>query len=587
MALHDPLTGLANRTLLAERLQEAIDALAASACRRWTPAESGGSRGVAVYLLDLDEFKEINDVLGHDVGDDMLVAVARRLSAIVRPTDTVARLGGDEFVVVCDVESGEEEMLRIAERISAALARPYRIDGRTLVRAGLGGRRVRRQSRHRPVQAVEPGRRRHVRRQVEPSSGAPIHDGLTGWWRAPTAATPPSAPHRPGLPLQPVAARRRPGSGGRPGPRPRRPTAPGHRLRPPRRCRRRPDRGRPGAHRPFGLAAGQRVGRPGQPLGAGPRPGPSSRCSRWPSTWSTCTSPSPPACPTGCWWAGTSHPMVATFHRNGAAPCTPCWARGPSAGRPAGRPGRRLRGGPVDRVARPRRHLRGRVQRRSRSTATGTSTRGPPTGRPSCSSAGTRSAKGLRVLLEAFDRLADGRAGPGGPTVRRAAACCGSPGTDRRPMPCAAATPSRRFVWLGVLTEEEKLRRLAAADVLCAPSLGGESFGMVVLEAMAARTLVVASDIDGYRAAAGGARCWSRRVTDAAGRGPGRGPRGPAGRVRWRDRRWRVASREAGCRPGPGGPTSGRWTVGRMVRGPVPLGDGRAPALSGRTLLGP
>jgi diguanylate cyclase (GGDEF)-like protein len=97
-------------------------------------------RGVAVYLLDLDEFKEINDVLGHDVGDDMLIAVARRLSAIVRPSDTVARLGGDEFVVVCDIESGEDEMLRIAERISAALARPYRIDGRTLaVLASVGG----------------------------------------------------------------------------------------------------------------------------------------------------------------------------------------------------------------------------------------------------------------------------------------------------------------------------------------------------------------------------------------------------------------------------------------------------------------
>ena len=61
---------------------------------------------MAVFLLDLDEFKEINDVLGHDVGDDMLVAVARRLLAIVRPPDTVARLGGDEFVVVCDIESG-------------------------------------------------------------------------------------------------------------------------------------------------------------------------------------------------------------------------------------------------------------------------------------------------------------------------------------------------------------------------------------------------------------------------------------------------------------------------------------------------
>ena len=62
---------------------------------------------------------------------------------------------------------------------------------------------------------------------------------------------------------------------------------------------------------------------------------------------------------------------------------------------------------------------------------------------------------------------------------------------------------SSDIVWLGVLPEAEKLRRLVAADVLCAPSLGGESFGMVLLEAMAARTAVVASDIDGYRAAAG------------------------------------------------------------------------------------
>jgi diguanylate cyclase (GGDEF)-like protein/PAS domain S-box-containing protein len=137
LAMHDPLTGLANRTLLAARLQEAIDNLASR-----PPSEAGVGRGpgVAVFLLDLDEFKEVNDVLGHDVGDDMLVAVARRLLSIVRPSDTVARLGGDEFVVVCDVENGEEEMLRIADRISTALARPYRIDGRTLgVLASVGG----------------------------------------------------------------------------------------------------------------------------------------------------------------------------------------------------------------------------------------------------------------------------------------------------------------------------------------------------------------------------------------------------------------------------------------------------------------
>jgi len=140
MALHDPLTGLANRTLLAERLQQAIDGLTRSVSATSATGIGDGQHGVAVFLLDLDEFKEINDGLGHDVGDDMLIAVARRLSALVRPSDTVARLGGDEFVVVCDIERGEEEMLLINERISSALARPYRIDGRTLsVLASVGG----------------------------------------------------------------------------------------------------------------------------------------------------------------------------------------------------------------------------------------------------------------------------------------------------------------------------------------------------------------------------------------------------------------------------------------------------------------
>jgi len=142
LALHDPLTGLANRTLLAERLQEAIDGLARRSFGDGHLGEGGTSTtpGVAVYLLDLDDFKEINDELGHDVGDEMLVAVGRRLSAIVRPSDTVARLGGDEFVVLCAVEHGEEEMERIAERISDALARPYRIEGRTLTAlASVGG----------------------------------------------------------------------------------------------------------------------------------------------------------------------------------------------------------------------------------------------------------------------------------------------------------------------------------------------------------------------------------------------------------------------------------------------------------------
>ena len=111
--------------------------------------------------------------------------------------------------------------------------------------------------------------------------------------------------------------------------------------------------------------------------------------------------------------------------------------------------------------------------------------------------------KGLAVLLEAFDRLR-GPTGPGadaagsGPTLWVAG---DGPRTEalRQRHPEAAD-----LHWLGVLTEEEKVRRLVAADVVVAPSLGGESFGMVLVEAMAARAVVVASDIDGYREAAGG-----------------------------------------------------------------------------------
>ena len=147
LAHHDPLTGLANRMLLAIRMREAVDSLqvrGASGPAGIDPRDPERippeHPGVAVYLLDLDNFKEINDDFGHDVGDDLLVAVARRLAALVRPADTVARLGGDEFVVVCEIESGEEEMLRISRRIDAALARPYRIDDRTLVaEASVGG----------------------------------------------------------------------------------------------------------------------------------------------------------------------------------------------------------------------------------------------------------------------------------------------------------------------------------------------------------------------------------------------------------------------------------------------------------------
>lgn len=108
-ALHDPLTGLANRTLLTDRLEHAL----ARADRR---------RGiVAVLLLDLDRFKNVNDTLGHDRGDHLLVAVARRLAEVVRDCDTVARLGGDEFVVLAEDSGTAGDVIALAERLIDAI----------------------------------------------------------------------------------------------------------------------------------------------------------------------------------------------------------------------------------------------------------------------------------------------------------------------------------------------------------------------------------------------------------------------------------------------------------------------------------
>lgn len=128
LALHDPLTSVANRLLLDDRLRRALDRM-----RR-------GGGGVGVFLLDLDDFKAVNDMHGHDVGDEVLCAAAQRLLAATRPEDTVARLGGDEFVVVCEVSGGLPEVRVIADRIERALAEPYRLTRTTLsVSASVGG----------------------------------------------------------------------------------------------------------------------------------------------------------------------------------------------------------------------------------------------------------------------------------------------------------------------------------------------------------------------------------------------------------------------------------------------------------------
>jgi diguanylate cyclase (GGDEF)-like protein len=126
-ALHDPLTGLPNRTLVLDRLEQALAGL----------ARSPGS--VGVLFIDLDRFKEVNDTLGHDAGDQLLVETAERIRDVLRPTDTLARFGGDEFVILCEGLGGPEQGAVIANRIREAVAAPFVLGGqRTTVSASIG-----------------------------------------------------------------------------------------------------------------------------------------------------------------------------------------------------------------------------------------------------------------------------------------------------------------------------------------------------------------------------------------------------------------------------------------------------------------
>jgi diguanylate cyclase (GGDEF)-like protein/PAS domain S-box-containing protein len=124
---HDPLTGVANRTLLRDRLEHAVHA-----ARRKNEL-------VSVVLMDLNKFKEINDTLGHDAGDEVLRQVAARLQSATRDTDTVARLGGDEFVLVLAAKPSLRFTLRSLERVRLAMAAPLNVVGRRLsVGASMG-----------------------------------------------------------------------------------------------------------------------------------------------------------------------------------------------------------------------------------------------------------------------------------------------------------------------------------------------------------------------------------------------------------------------------------------------------------------
>jgi diguanylate cyclase (GGDEF)-like protein len=115
--LHDPLTGLPNRTLVLDRIAHAL-------------ARQDRSEGsVAVLFLDVDNFKVVNDSLGHRAGDNLLCQLAARLSDAVRPADTVGRFGGDEFVVLCEDVTDEPMALRIAGRLARVFAEPFSLEG--------------------------------------------------------------------------------------------------------------------------------------------------------------------------------------------------------------------------------------------------------------------------------------------------------------------------------------------------------------------------------------------------------------------------------------------------------------------------
>jgi len=121
MAHHDDVTGLLNRVRLKEQLEEALE-----------EAVQEGS-GFAIFCIDLDHFKSVNDTLGHPVGDSLLRATARRLSAMTRKSDVLARFGGDEFVLIAASVENADEARAFATRIIAALAQPYALNGHSIV----------------------------------------------------------------------------------------------------------------------------------------------------------------------------------------------------------------------------------------------------------------------------------------------------------------------------------------------------------------------------------------------------------------------------------------------------------------------
>jgi diguanylate cyclase (GGDEF)-like protein/PAS domain S-box-containing protein len=117
LAHHDPLTGLPNRVLLRDRLDHALQR-----ARR-------DRQGVAVIFVDLDRFKQINDTLGHPVGDEILKLAARAMAAQLRASDTIARVGGDEFIIVLENEVSSYSVSTVARKLVEIFAQPFPVAG--------------------------------------------------------------------------------------------------------------------------------------------------------------------------------------------------------------------------------------------------------------------------------------------------------------------------------------------------------------------------------------------------------------------------------------------------------------------------
>ena len=131
MASHDPLTGLPNRRVLQNEIEEAL-------------VQPGAEERIALLYMDLDRFKQVNDSLGHGVGDALLAQVADRLRDSIRPTDQVARLGGDEFAIL--VHGGAEtrdHAAEIARRLIESVSTPFQVEGHVVsIGASIGSRRL-------------------------------------------------------------------------------------------------------------------------------------------------------------------------------------------------------------------------------------------------------------------------------------------------------------------------------------------------------------------------------------------------------------------------------------------------------------